>query len=88
MRASYWMPAEECWTWGLHEPVQSKNGYSRTIRPVSSLCFESRVTTSSASCIPLILLPEYSAILVYASDICLAAAVSTERQPGAGILPC
>lgn len=67
------MLAEECWTRGLHEPVQSKNGYSRTITSVSSLCFESRVITSSASCIPLILLPVYSTILVYASDICLAA---------------
>lgn len=57
--------------------------------PVSSLCFKRRVATSSASCTastPLILLPVFSPVLVYASDICLAAVVRTERQPGAGML--
>lgn len=60
-------------------------------RPVSSLCFKRRDATSCASCtasIPLILLPVFSTVLIYASDICLAAAVRTERQPGAGILSC
>ena len=59
--------------------------------PASSLCFKRRVATSCASCtasIPLIPLPEFSTVTVYASDICLAAAVRTEKQPGAGIPAC
>ena len=68
-----------------------KMGTAGLSRPASLLYFKRRVATSCASCTPsitLTLLPVFSTVLVYASDICLAASVRTERQPGAGILSC